>query len=157
MNDKQFLYKEFQKQSKTIYISGRSMDLFLIYIENLKDKNYKAYLFKEYSLINGLYYKIIPLTKPFKTIYKHIRQTKFKKYCFYEPNIKNIALEVLNLYKYDNFIYRKTLKKAYQIALCSIESLIIDYEVINNQKTIIESIDNNDILKILYVNEILKE
>jgi len=155
MNNNEFLYNELQKQCKDIYISGSSMDLLMVYIENRKDNIYKAYLFKFYPF-NMLDYKIIPLTKPFNLIYDCIKQSKFKNYCFYEENIKNIAIGILELYKYDGFIYRKTLKKAYRIALASIESLIVDYEVIRNQKTIIKEIANNNIGEVIYLNEILK-
>ena len=156
MNDNKFLYAELQEQGKNIYVSGEGMDLLLIYIENLKDNYYKVYLFKKYPMINLIDYKIIPLTESFKTIYKHIRQYKFKNYCFYEENIKNIAIELLNLYNYDDLMYKKTLKTAYQMSLCIVESLIVDYEVIGKQRTIINSISDRNILKILYVNEILK-
>lgn len=155
MENTDFLYKELQKQGKEIYISGSTMDLLLLYIENKKDNNYKAYLFKKYPL-NIIDYKIIQLTEPFKTIYDYIKQSKFKNYVFYEENIKNIATGILELYKYDDFIYMKSLKKGYRIASAIIESLIIDYELNNNQKKIIKEISNNNIGEIIYINEILE-
>ena len=47
------------------------------------------------------------------------------------------------------------LKKGYRIASAIIESLIIDYELNNNQKKIIKEISNNNIGEIIYINEIL--
>ena len=128
------------------------MNLFLIYIENLKDKVYKVYLFKYYPF-NIINYEIIQLTEPFKKIHQRIRQDKFKKYCFYNPDIKNIAIKILKLYEYDDFIYMKTLKKAYEIALSLFDSLIVDYE----NKNYISSLKylNKNIIEAIYINEIL--